>query len=87
MPILMCGWLVERLEIDYTPKHGSWLNTAETKLSVLTSQCMGRRHPDATIPHQEAAAWKQPGRQAQCTVNRHFTSAHVMKMSASKESS
>ncbi len=37
---------VKRLEIHYTPKHGSWLNVAECELSVLTKQCLARRVPD-----------------------------------------
>lgn len=35
--------LAKRLEIHYTPKHGSWLNIAEIELSALTRQCLGRR--------------------------------------------
>ncbi len=38
--------LAQRLEIHYTPKHGSWLNIAELELSVLTRQCLDRRIPD-----------------------------------------
>jgi hypothetical protein len=38
--------LTERLEIHYTPKHGSWLNIAEIELSVLNGQCLDRRIPD-----------------------------------------
>ena len=38
--------LAERLEIHYTPKHGSWLNIAEIELSVLKGQCLDRRIPD-----------------------------------------
>ena len=39
--------LADRLEIHYTPKHGSWLNMAEIELSVLAKQCLGdRRLPD-----------------------------------------
>ena len=41
--------LMERLEIHYTPKHGSWLNMAETELSVLATQCLDRRMPDPAI--------------------------------------
>ena len=40
--------LVERLEIHYTPKHGSWMNMAELELSVLARQCLDRRIPDLT---------------------------------------
>jgi hypothetical protein len=38
--------LVERFEWHYTPKHGSWLDLAESKLGILTSQCLDRRVPD-----------------------------------------
>ena len=38
--------LVERFEVHYTPKHGSWLNMAESELGVLSSQCLDRRIPD-----------------------------------------
>jgi len=37
--------LASRLEIHYTPKHGSWLNIAEIELSALNSQCLNRRIP------------------------------------------
>lgn len=49
--------LVERLEIHYTPKHGSWLNMAETELSVLTRQCLDRRIPDQPTLIEETNAW------------------------------
>jgi transposase len=65
--------LTERLEIHYTPKHGSWLNMAETELSVLTTQCLDRRIPDPTTLRQEVAAWEQRRTQARCTVEWRFT--------------
>ena len=49
--------LVERLEIHYTPKHGSWLNIAENELSVLTRQFLDRRLPDQETLHSETTAW------------------------------
>ena len=39
--------LIERLEVHYTPKHGSWLDMAETELSVMTKQCLRRRIPES----------------------------------------
>jgi DDE superfamily endonuclease len=51
--------LLERLEIHDTPKQGSWLNMAETALSVLTTQCLNRRIPDPTTLRQEVVAWEQ----------------------------
>lgn len=50
--------LAERLEIHYTPKHGSWLNIAEIELSALSSQCLNRRIPSLTFMRAEVAAWQ-----------------------------
>ena len=41
--------IAERLEIHYTPKHGSWLNMAEIEIGVLARQCLDRRIPDQRI--------------------------------------
>lgn len=49
--------LAERLEIHYTPKHGSWLNIAENELSALTRQCLARRIPDRETLERETTAW------------------------------
>ena len=49
--------LVERFEWHYTPKHGSWLDMAETELSVLSRQCLDRRMPDVDMLTDEVAAW------------------------------
>ena len=50
--------LVERLEIHYTPKHGSWLNMAEIELSALNGQCLDRRIPDMHTMREHVAAWE-----------------------------
>ena len=50
--------LCSRLEIVYTPKHGSWLNIAEIELSVLTRQCLSRRIPDIETLRRETKAWE-----------------------------
>lgn len=49
--------LARRLEIHYTPKHGSWLNIAEVELSVFTGQCLDRRIPDIQTLREEAKHW------------------------------
>ena len=57
--------IAERLEIHYTPKHGSWLNMAEIEIGVMARQCLDRRIPDRSVLRREAAAWQaraQPGR-------------------------
>ena len=51
--------LAERLEIHYTPKHGSWLNMAEIELSALKGQCLDRRIPDMASMQAEVAAWER----------------------------
>jgi len=51
--------LLERLEIHYTPKHGSWLNIAEIELRVLSSQCLARRIPDKISLKKEVAGWQR----------------------------
>jgi hypothetical protein len=49
--------IAERLEIHYTPKHGSWLNIAEIELAVLSEQCLDRRMEDRTMLTAEVTAW------------------------------
>ena len=66
--------LLDRLEIHYTPKHGSWLNIAEIELSVFTRQCLDRRIPDIGTLRSEAKAWANRRNAAQCGVNWQFTS-------------
>ena len=50
--------LVERFEWHYTPKHGSWLDMAESELGVLSTQCLDRRIPDKQILTSEVNAWQ-----------------------------
>ena len=69
--------LRERLEIHYTPKHGSWLNMAETELSVLATQCLGRRIPDPRTLTQEVAAWVRQRNTAHCRVEWRFTTPNA----------
>jgi hypothetical protein len=50
--------LVTRFEWHFTPKHGSWLNMAESELSVLSKQCLSRRIPEKKLLESEVAAWQ-----------------------------
>jgi hypothetical protein len=51
--------LADRLELHYTPKHGSWLNMAEIELAVLAEQCLDRRRlADRVTLEREVAAWQ-----------------------------
>jgi hypothetical protein len=65
--------LAERLEIHYTPKHGSWLNIAEIELSALNSQCLNRRIPSAQVMQREIAAWQSDRNNRGAPVNWRFT--------------
>lgn len=65
--------LARRLEIVHTPKHGSWLNMAESELSVLTRQCLGRRIGDQTEVAKESALWTERRNEQQTGVDWQFT--------------
>ena len=64
-----------RLEIHYTPKHGSWLNMAETELSILCRRCLDRRIACQQVMTQEIAAWEQERNRNESTINPQFTTA------------
>ena len=51
--------ILDKLEINYTPKHGSWLNMAEIELSILSRQCLDQRIPDQETLRMEIAAWQE----------------------------
>ncbi len=65
--------LAERLEIHYTPKHGSWLNIAETELSVLAMQCLDRRIPTKEDLEREVQAWEDDRNETTKGVDWQFT--------------
>jgi transposase len=67
--------LLNRLEIHYTPKHGSWLNIAEIELRVLSGQCLNRRIPDQYTMKKEVAAWQKQRNFQQAKVDWQFTAA------------
>lgn len=65
--------LARRLEIHYTPKHGSWLNVAEIELSVMSRQCLNRRIPSIKTLNNELTNWNQTRNQNQKEVDWQFT--------------
>ena len=67
--------LVERFEWHYTPKHGSWLDMAESELSVLSRQCLSRRIPDKQSLTKQVAAWQIARNNNHATADWHFTTA------------
>ena len=69
--------LTERLEIHYTPKHGSWLDIAECELSVLGRQCLSRRIDNAQRLADEVTAWERERNVSAATVNWQFTTENA----------
>jgi hypothetical protein len=67
----------QRLEIHYTPKHGSGLNVAEIELSALTKQCLNRRIPNLEKLNGEISAWEKSRNSDQKTVDWQFTTANA----------
>lgn len=65
--------LARKLEFQYTPKHGSWLNMAEIEFSVLDRQCLDRRLPDLETVQAEIAAWQVPRNAQKIGVEWQFT--------------
>lgn len=65
--------IIDKLEIHYTPKHGSWLNMAEIELSVLHRQCLNRRISEQSILITEVTAWEDHRNSMTCSVNWRFT--------------
>jgi transposase len=67
--------ILEKLEIHYTPKHGSWLNMAGIELSVLHRQSLNRRIPDQATLTAAVTAWEEQRNSAASTVHWRFTTA------------
>ena len=65
--------LCRKLEIHYTPIHGSWLNMAEIEFSVLARQCLNRRIADEDQLADAAQAWEDSRNVRQRTVDWQFT--------------
>ena len=65
--------IAERLEIHYTPKHGSWLNMAEIEIGALARQCLNRRIPDQDALRRESKAWQDRRNQDTIKVDWRFT--------------
>ena len=64
--------ILKKLEIHYTPKHGSWLDIAEMELNVMTRQCLSRRIDSIETLKTELAAWETERNNSEAKVNWHF---------------
>jgi hypothetical protein len=69
--------LVERFEWHYSPKHGSWLNMAESELAVLSNQCLDRRIPDQKTLLREIAAWEKDRNKHHAKADWQFTTENA----------
>jgi hypothetical protein len=67
--------LAAKLEIHYTPKHGSWLNMAEIELSVLQRQCLDRRLGNRIVLEREVGTWVATRNAAPAAIDWRFTTA------------
>ena len=65
--------IADKLEIHYTPKHGSWLDMAEIELGILSRQCLSRRIDNMEQLKDEVAAWQAIRNTAETKVNWRFT--------------
>jgi len=65
--------IADRLEIHYTPKHGSWLDMAEIEIGVLSRQCLNRRLPDQKTLRREINAWQNTRNRKAIRVDWRFT--------------
>ena len=69
--------IAKKLEIHYTPKHGSWLNIAEIELNVMTRQCLSRRIDDIGILRSQLISWEVERNNNICGVNWHFKTTNT----------
>ena len=65
--------IAERFEVHYTPKHGSWLNMAETEIGVMSRQCLNRRIPSGEEMAYQVKAWTCARNSANLSVDWQFT--------------
>lgn len=67
--------LLDRIEFHYTPKHGSWVNMAETEINIMKSQCLNRRLESQSKMASEVAAWEQQRNEQKAKIHWTFTLA------------
>ena len=67
--------LLDRIEFHYTPKHGSWLNMAETEITIMDRQCLDRRLDSRDRMAEEVAAWEGARNARKAKIHWTFTLA------------
>ena len=64
--------LARKIEIHYTPKHGSWLDIAEIGINIMTRECLNRRIPNISTLREELKAWNEDYNSDPTTINWQF---------------
>ena len=67
--------ILNRIDFHHTPKHGSWLNMAETEINVMNGQCLDRRLESRPLLAAEVAAWENKRNSAKACIHWTFTLA------------
>ena len=67
--------LLDKVEFHYTPKHGSWVNMAETEIGIMNGQCLDRRMDNQALIAQEVAAWENKRNARKARIHWRFTLA------------
>ena len=67
--------ILNKIDFHYTPKHGSWLNMAETEINIMNGQCLDRRLESRPLVAEEVAAWENKRNVAQARIHWTFTLA------------
>jgi transposase len=63
----------DKLEIHYTPKHGSWLNMAEIEINILVNHGLSKRIPDMEQMKKEVRAWNSARNKGAKTITWRFS--------------
>jgi len=67
--------LLDRIEFHYTPKHGSWLNMAETEIGIMNRQCLNTRMDSQPKLAKKVAAWEHRRNASKACIHWTFTLA------------
>ena len=67
--------LLDKIAFHYTPKHGSWLNMAETAIGIMHRQCLHCRWDNQNILATQVAAWESKRNAKQARIHWPFTLA------------
>ena len=67
--------LLDKIEFHYTPKHGSWVNMAETEIGIMNAQCLNRRMDSQEWIAREVAAWEKKRNDSEVRIHWTFTLA------------